>query len=311
LPQVRIEPLEGQKQRVLINGNPLAEFDGPDAYRDAQRSVATLLQGQLERWKAALAPDRAPSSSFSLTGTLLQQRVTAAQNENARLRQLLDDALRTASSLIESAQAEHWRGLEALEPLCARIKNALAFPPPPAPAILSPPERNVVLEALRGRLDPRLSAPLLQRLAPGAPETEPPLSPAFSASNYERGLWKRALAAHPDALPERNADLHGKLSTQIKRMVAEAVADSAAGLDPYAEAEVRAKVRQYRATLMKNLEDNLPNPTPEQREAYLTRVKTACEERRQELRHKLSVPAKDVTLAPPAPKPQPSRNPSR
>jgi hypothetical protein len=233
VPVVRIEIVDPDRCRVWITGRAMAEFQGPHAGLDAQRCVAAWLVAELDR-----------DGGFGATRAAIQDRLQAdRQKENARLRGLLDAALRA-----QPHELAAWR---------EDARKALQPPAPPAPWVLTPQERNVVIEALRGRRGPEADA-LLKRLLPKAPEQEPRLV-RFSRSEHTQDLWRRAEARHGKK-EGWTAEFHSKVADQIMRMVQRAEKAAAAGLHP----DVEEEVYRYRRNLTKELEKNLKGASDEQ-----------------------------------------------
>jgi hypothetical protein len=252
VPVVRIEIVGDDRSRVWITGRAMAEFHGPNAGADAQRCVAAWLTAELDR-----------DGAFGATRAAIQERWQAdLQKEHARLRGLVDEALAAKPHELVA-----WR---------ETARKALTPPAPPAPWVLTPQERNVVIEALRGRRGPEAAA-LLKRLLPAAPEKEPPLQ-RFSRSEHTQDLWRRAEARHGKK-ENWTAEFHSKVADQIMRMVQRAEKAAAAGLNP----DVEEEVYRYRRNLTKELEKNLKGATDEQLHAASERLERMVEGKRKAL----------------------------
>jgi hypothetical protein len=252
LPVIKIEAEAPERARVLVNGRPLGTFEGPNAPVDAQRCVAAWLVAELDR-----------DGGLGLTRAALQNRWQAEwQRENARLRSLVDAALAA-----EPHKLVAWR---------ESARRALTPPAPPAPWTLTPQERNVVIEALRGRRGPEADA-LLKRLLPKAPEQEPTLA-RFSHSGHEQELWRRAEARH--GLKETwTTEFRAKVRTQIGRMMERAETAAKAGLNP----DVEEEVFRYRRNLTRELEQNLKGATDDERRRAADRLEIMVQGKRRAL----------------------------
>jgi hypothetical protein len=272
-----------------------------------------------EQRKPAGAPPPAPEAPGH---TLLKMQRDAERHESARLRTRLD-ALQGAVR-----QAVQTGSVAGLGDALKAAEAALGHASPAVATTLTPIEKNLVIELLRGRdpVDPQDKFRLLKRLVPGAPEKEmdleaqrKPARKGPSVAEYEQYLWDRANLRYP--VETRDAVTQRKLEAKVERLVNQFREDKAAGLDPLLMADfLRPTADKYLQTILAAERHNLgDSATPEQRAEYRKNAQVAAQEYLQHLirdhhpepdlapRPPAAVPKRPVPDLEPDRKPTPTR----
>jgi hypothetical protein len=266
-------------------------------------------KGVLKAWiQEQKAPGASPQPAPTVGGhTLLKMQLDAEKRESGRLRERLDALL---SATRQAVQTGSVAGLgDALK----AAEASLAHKSPTLITQLTPQEKNLVVELLRGRdpLDPQDKLRLLRRLMPGAPDKEmdldaqrKPARKGPTAAEYEQHLWDRANLRYPHET--RTEATQRKLEAKIDRLVNQFREDEAAGLDPLLMADfLRPTADKYLQTILNAERHNLGEAaTPEQRAQYRRGAHAAAQEY---LQHLIRDHHPEPDLAPRAPAAAPLR----